>query len=64
MEYTYLAQDEFEIIDHEHAVNNYRKIKDPVTITITIKMDRSKYESQKAKFKEPLTKKIAKLFGF
>lgn len=63
MIYNYKAyiEDNPDPIDQDW-VNDGRKIKDLITINITIEMEKEKYEAKKKKYKEPISKKILKLF--
>ena len=61
MKFNYLVQDEYDVIDKIDAADS-NKLKDPVTVTITIELEKSKYESIQKKYKEPIGCKIQKLF--
>lgn len=63
MNYSYKAYKNDEaIVEDGRTLNEGRKIKDLVTINITIEIEASKYEAKKAKYKNPLSEKVLTLF--
>ena len=61
MRYFYLAQDEYEDIDGRNF-DDGKKIKDPITITIKIEVERSRYQSVLNRYKTHVADKIQDLF--
>lgn len=61
MKYAFIAQDEYEELDGRNF-DDGRKIKDPVTISITIEVERSRYQSVLNRYKVHVADKIQDLF--
>lgn len=61
MKYEFLVQDELDRIDGGAGTDG-RKLKDPVILTLTIEMEKTKYKSTLAKYKEHPVIKFLKFF--
>ena len=61
MNYEYLAQDELDVIDIASS-SEKQNFKDPIEITIKIKIERTRYNSVKKRYKTPIYDKIKDLF--
>lgn len=61
MNYKYLAQDEYDVIEYV-AGGDEKKIKDPIEINLTITMELKEYQTLQKKY-EHVGKKVMALFG-
>ena len=61
MEFKYLAQDEYDKID-EYYVSEKKTFKDPIEISINIKIERTRYNSVINRRKTPLAQYIKDIF--
>lgn len=61
MKYSFLAQDEYDVID-KLDTSDGRNIKDPITITINLEIERSRYNSVLNRYKIHVAQKILDLF--
>ena len=61
MNFEYLAQDEYDILDEFKAIDK-TKFKDPIEITIKITVERTRYNSVKNRRRTPLPQFIKDIF--
>lgn len=61
MKYSFLAQDEYDVIHQVHA-DDGKKIKDPITISINIEIERTRYNSVLNRYKIHVADKIKDMF--
>ena len=61
MIYKYLAQDEQDVLD-EAFIDDGKKMKDPIEITIQITVDKTRYISVRNRRKTPLPQFIKDIF--
>jgi len=61
MKYTFIAKDEEKVIDYQKS-DDGKRIHDPITITINIEIDRTRYNSVLHRYKTHIASKICDLF--
>ena len=61
MKYSFLAQDDYDVIHQMHSEDG-KKLKDPITITINIEIERTRYNSVLNRYKVHVAEKIKDLF--
>lgn len=62
MNFKYKVVDESNDILDSHYMTDNKKIKEIVTVHIEVQIEKSKYIAKKAKYQEPISQKIEKLF--
>ena len=60
MKYSFTAKDDYAEI-YSHKFEDGKKIKEPIEVTITIEMDKRKFDSLNAKYENGLSGRIEKL---